>query len=116
MGISLDENSYLAESAIANIAIISQNRFFTPLSDHILEGTTVKRVLHFCQKLVENGELKYAGRENISLDEAYSSEEVMLLGGDSAIAITKLDNMKISNGPGEITQKIMEFLSKDKFL
>lgn len=114
MGISLDDHGHIAESAIANVAIVHKNRFLTPLPHHILEGTTIKRVLMFCQQLVDNNELEFAGRQDITLDLAYGSSEVMLVGGDSIISITKLDGFFISNGPGPIAAKISEFLDRDK--
>ena len=114
MGICLDDNGNLAESAIANVAVVFQNKFLTPKPDYVLEGTTVKRVLQFCEKLVETGELQYCGREDINIQKAYESQEMMLIGGDAIISITKLDNFTISNGPGPISIKISEFLQQDK--
>ena len=114
MGISLDDFGYLAESAIANVAVVYNKKFLTPLPNYVLEGTTVKRVLEYCKELINNGDLETAERENISLDMAYQSSEMMLLGGDSVIAITKLDNHIISEGIGPITSKISQFLAKDK--
>jgi branched-subunit amino acid aminotransferase/4-amino-4-deoxychorismate lyase len=114
MGISLDDNQNLAESAIANIAVVYQNKFLTPMPEFILEGTTVKRVLEFCRKLVDSGELEDATRADINLEMAYQSQEMMMLGGDSVIAITKLDGIQITQGIGPITQKIFEFLAKDR--
>lgn len=114
MGIFLDDDGYLAESAIANIAIVQNNKFLSPLPKYVLEGTTLKRVLAFCQQLVTKGELEYAGRADITVQQAYESQEMMFLGGDSVIAITKLDGRVISNGVGKITEKIFNFLSTDK--
>lgn len=114
MGIFLDENGNLAESAIANIAIIHKSRFIMPNPCNILEGTTAKRVLAFCQSLASQGELTYAGREDIPLSLALESEEMMMLGGDSVISIEKLNDKTFYPAPGRITTKIFEFLNSDK--
>jgi branched-subunit amino acid aminotransferase/4-amino-4-deoxychorismate lyase len=112
MGVFLDDNGNLAESAIANVAVVRNSRFLTPLPTHVLEGTTVKRVLSFCADLVQSGELSFAGRADIPLESAYTSDEMMLLGGDSVIAITSLDGHVA--GVGKVTQKIADFLDRDK--
>ncbi|CAG9316022.1 unnamed protein product [Blepharisma stoltei] len=115
MGVMLDENGYLAESAMANVAVILPGGHFrTPFPDKILEGTTIKRVLLFCEELVKNGELQSASRGNISLEEAKHSEEMLIVGGDNIVGITEFDGEPIGSGAmGIITRKIKNFLQQD---
>lgn len=115
MGIQLDEQGNLAESAVANVAcILPGGHFRTPRPDNILEGTTIKRVLDYCNELIANGELQSAERANISLEEAKSSTEMLLVGGDSVIGIVEFDGFTIGNGElGETSRKIKRFLNAD---
>jgi branched-subunit amino acid aminotransferase/4-amino-4-deoxychorismate lyase len=44
-GIPIDEEGYIYESAMANLAIVSEGRFITPPDENILIGTTLSLVL-----------------------------------------------------------------------
>lgn len=117
MGIQLDEQRNLTESAIANVAcILAGGHFVTPKPDMILEGTTVKRVLEFCSTLIDEGLLKSAGRGDIHVDQAKTSSEMMLLGGDHCVPIIELDGVSIGSGStGPISSRIRSFLIKDHY-
>lgn len=117
MGIQLDEHGNLTESAIANVAcILPGGHFVTPKPDMILEGTTVKRVLEFCQSLIEEGVLSSAGRADIHVEQAKTAVEMMLLGGDHIVPIVELDGVTIGEGKtGPISTRIRSFLAKDHY-
>lgn len=88
----------------------------TPKPDMILEGTTVKRVLEFCSTLIDEGLLKSAGRGDIHVDQAKTSSEMMLLGGDHCVPIIELDGVSIGSGStGPISSRIRSFLIKDHY-
>ena len=116
MGIQLDENNCLAESAIANVAVLLPGGHFrTPKPDAVLEGTTLKRVFEYCQGLIGTEELQSVERENVSYEEVLQSQEMMFLGGDSCIGIVELDSKPIGDGKlGKLTQKIQRFLEGDR--
>jgi branched-subunit amino acid aminotransferase/4-amino-4-deoxychorismate lyase len=114
MGIFLDRQGFLAESAIANVAVVCDSCFLMPKDDNILEGTTAKRVFAFCQSLVEKGQLRFAGRQDISLEKVKECQEMMMLGGDSVIAIHQLNEKSFDPVPGPLTEKIQKFLNSDK--
>lgn len=114
MGIFLDDDGYLAESAVANIAIVYQGKFLMPIPKNILEGTTAKRVFQYCEGLISTGELKGVERTNITPEMAQNAQEAMMLGGDSVISISHLNNIALPDSPGPVTSLIFSFLDSDK--
>lgn len=114
MGIFLDDDGYLAESAVANIAIVYQGKFLMPIPKNILEGTTAKRVFQYCEGLISSGEVKGVERTNITPEMAQNAEEMMMLGGDSVISISHFNNIALPDAPGPVTSLIFRFLDTDK--
>jgi branched-subunit amino acid aminotransferase/4-amino-4-deoxychorismate lyase len=91
---------------MANLAIVSGGVFITPPEGNILLGTTLVSSMEFLESI---GVPVY--RENITVDEAYAASEVMLLGGDSCVAVTSLNDRKIGRGKvGDVAAKIKEHL------
>ena len=114
MGIFLDDDGYLAESAVANFAIVHEGRFLMPVPTNILEGTTAKRVFQYCEGLIGSGQLNSCTRTNITLEMAYSAQEMIMLGGDSVISISHINDIPLGTSPGPITSLIFQFLDSDK--
>jgi branched-subunit amino acid aminotransferase/4-amino-4-deoxychorismate lyase len=117
LGIMTDENGYLLESPMSNIAfVLKDGSFNVPPFDKTLVGTTVLRILEYVQSdLIPNGLIKRVSRDYISVDEFPDLvEEAMLCGGDFAIPILKLDEVTFSKEPGPITTMIKNFLINDK--
>ena len=54
-GIKALENGVLLEASMANIAFIFGKEFATPRFETVIEGTTIKKLLKFVEKLKEEG-------------------------------------------------------------
>jgi len=117
LGIMTDENGYLLESPMSNIAfVLKDGSFNVPPFDKTLVGTTVLRIMDFVQNdLIPKGLIKRISREYISVNNYHELvDEAMLCGGDFAIPILKLDNFTITPSSGPITTLIKNFLTSDK--
>jgi hypothetical protein len=112
-----DENGYLLESPMSNIAfVLKDGSFNVPPFDKTLVGTTVLRIMDFVQtELIPRGLIKRISRDYISVNNYHELvDEAMLCGGDFAIPILKLDDVIITPTSGPITTLIKNFLISDK--
>mmetsp|Transcript_38878 Transcript_38878/g.51233 ORF Transcript_38878/g.51233 Transcript_38878/m.51233 type:complete len:334 (+) Transcript_38878:93-1094(+) len=115
LGLQVDAQGRLLESAIANVAIVDQDGWLrTPCFDEILSGTTVARALDLAQPLVEKGVLQGTAVGDIQLEEASSSKEMLGFGGGGVWPIRKLNGQAIGSGqPGPVYNKLRELLLQD---
>jgi branched-chain amino acid aminotransferase len=103
--ISLDEQGHVAESTIANIFLVRDNRLLTPDdSTDLLEGITRDTVL----KLAEEFKIP-CERRAVDRSELYLADEIFLCGSSVNIApVIAVDHRPIGSGrPGKITKKFM---------
>lgn len=49
MGVWVDEEGFVAESAISNVAFIKDNSLLVPTFDKILEGVSIQRIMHLAR-------------------------------------------------------------------
>lgn len=49
MGIWVDEDGFVAESAIANVAFIKDKSLIVPTFDKVLEGLSILRIMHLAR-------------------------------------------------------------------
>jgi branched-subunit amino acid aminotransferase/4-amino-4-deoxychorismate lyase len=117
LGIMTDEDGNLLESPTSNIAfVLKDGSFNVPPFDKTLVGTTVLRVMEYVEKeLIPRGLIKKISRDYINVKNYPELiDEAMLVGGDFAIPILKIDDLMLSNEPGPIATLIKNFLINDK--
>ena len=114
--VSIDENGFLGEGSTENIGLVTPNRTLKfPRFARILKGTTVTRAAELAESLVADGKLEQVVFEDITLNEAYSGDEILLFGTTfDILAAVVFDGHAIGSGrPGEIYQSLHELLMKD---
>ena len=117
LGIMTDDEGNLLESPTSNIAfVLKDGSFNVPPFDKTLVGTTVLRVMEYVEsELIPKGLIKKITRDYINIKNYPDLiNEAMLVGGDFAIPILKLENLILGNQPGEIATLIKNFLINDK--
>src|SRR5262245_9031185 len=115
-GVFIDQRGMIAESSNMNVAFVTHDRVFRhPPFDAILSGITIRRVLDFVQRLVEQGVLTAARLAGISVEEARGAAEMLLIGSSIKVApVVEWDGQKIGDGkPGPITAKLLEMWNED---
>ena len=115
-GIFIDERGMVGESSNMNVAFVTTDRVFRhPTFDAILSGITVQRLLHLAQRLVTQGDLRDIVVADISLDEARSATEMMLIGSSINVApVVEWDGQPIGDGtPGPIARKLLDLWHAD---
>ncbi|MGH8058559.1 MAG: aminotransferase class IV [Candidatus Entotheonellia bacterium] len=115
-GIFIDARGMIGESSNMNVAFVTPERVLRhPTFDAILSGCTVIRALELAKVLVNNGLLKDIVVADVSLDEAATAAEMLLLGSSVKVApITQWDGRPVGNGkPGPIARALLELLDKD---
>ncbi|KAJ7240172.1 hypothetical protein O6H91_Y142000 [Diphasiastrum complanatum] len=134
-GIWLDDEGFIAEGPNMNVAFVtSSGELLLPSFDKILSGCTVKRVVALAQKLLLNeqksdkiGEQNKANNGNhihhvrmgnITVEEAKSAIEMMLIGSGVAIMpVVEWDGIPVGSGqPGPGTLALRDLLIKDILL
>jgi len=114
--ISIDENGFLGEGSTENIGLVTPDRVLKfPRFSRILKGTTVTRVAELAESLVETGQLRQVTFDDITLNEAYSSAEILLFGTTfDVIPAVAFDGHPVGSGsPGQIYHLLHELLEKD---
>jgi len=107
VAISFDAHGYLAEAAIANIAIVDKNGILAcPKFTNSLPGTTLLAALE-CAKQFMNVE-----QRNICEDELFSAKEILLFSSSPlCVSITHYENKTINDGKtGEVSSKLLNTL------
>ncbi|UCG13715.1 MAG: aminotransferase class IV [Deltaproteobacteria bacterium] len=114
--ISIDENGLLGEGSTENIGVVTPDLTLKlPRFSRILKGTTVTRIAELAEPLAEEGKLKRVVFEDITLNEAYSSEEILLFGTTfDVLPVVTFDEHPIGNGrPGPVYQMLRELFEQD---
>jgi len=117
LGIMVDELGHVLESPMSNIAFVfHNNEFNVPPFDKTLKGTTVVRLMEYIEEqLIPNGVVTGINREWVHVESIGKCvKEAMFVGGDFVVPILKIDDICISDEPGEITKKLQAFLLNDK--
>ena len=115
-GIFIDERGMVGESSNMNVAFVTTDRVLRhPTFDAILSGITVQRLLHLAQRLVQQGDLRDIVVADISLHEARSATEMMLVGSSINVApVVEWDGQPIGDGtPGPIARKLLDLWQAD---
>ncbi len=115
-GIFIDQRGMVAESSNMNVAFVTEDRVFRhPPFDAILSGITIRRVIEFAERLVQQGALAAVRLADIPLHEARDAAEMMLIGSSIKVApVVQWDGQKIGGGkPGAIAKKLLEMWNED---
>ncbi|MFC2024566.1 aminotransferase class IV [Chloroflexota bacterium] len=115
-GIWYDQEGYLAESSIDNVAIVSQDKIFKyPRFEHMLKGTGLIRAAELAKELVKSGELSGMYQTDITQYEVYKSSEMFMLGSGDILPVLKYDGRTVGNGkPGPVFHRLWELLTNDR--
>jgi branched-subunit amino acid aminotransferase/4-amino-4-deoxychorismate lyase len=114
--INIDENGFIGEGSTENICIVSEDGYFRiPEFENTLAGTTASRVFQLAHNLVKDQSLKGIRFAKISLEEAYHSSEIMMMGTSiNLVPVVSFDGRCIGNGiPGPIYSKLSQLLWHD---
>jgi 4-amino-4-deoxychorismate lyase len=115
-GVFIDQGGMIAESSNMNVAFVTRDRVFRhPPFDAILSGVTIRRVLDFAQRLVQEGALSAVQIDDISVEDGRDAAEMMLIGSSIKIApVVQWDGKEIGDGrPGPIAKKLLEMWNQD---
>lgn len=116
LGIQVDPEGYIAESSIANVAIVDQNGVLRgPPFDGILRGTTLTRAAVLAQPLIDQGVLTGVDLENkVHQDEVYHAKEMMGFGGGGCYPIIEFNGKPIGTGkPGPVFKFLYQAVLDD---
>lgn len=114
--ISIDDNGFLAEGSTENIGLVTSDQTLKlPRFSRILMGTTVTRAAELAASLVEEGMLERVVFEDITLNEAYSSAEILLFGTTfDILPAVVFDGHPIGSGsPGTVYHLLRERIEND---
>ncbi|MFZ5585182.1 MAG: aminotransferase class IV [Thermodesulfobacteriota bacterium] len=114
--LGLDESGHLSEGSTENVGLVDpQGRLLLPLPDHILEGTTVRRVVELARPLVGKGLI--AAIEHRALEQAdlNQAREMMLFGTTlDVLPITRLAGEPVGDGrPGPVAAALLGLIRQD---
>lgn len=107
VALSFDTKGYLAEAAIANIAIVDKNGILAcPKFTNALPGTTLLEALECAKQIMQ------VEQRNICEDELFSAKEILLFSSSPlCVGITHYENKAINNGKtGEIAHNLLNLL------
>jgi branched-chain amino acid aminotransferase len=100
--IMLNPNGYLAEGTGMNLFLVRNDELYTPPISDVLEGITRDTVIDIAEDLGYSVNV-----ENITRDQLYISDEAFFTGTAAKVTpIRKVDERKISDEKGPITEKI----------
>ncbi len=114
--VSLDDHGHLGEGATENLGLITKDRrFFVPRFDRILRGTTVTRMLELAEGMVKSGNLTEVGEMDITPDQAYEAEEIMMFSTTfDVLPVVRYDGRVIGSGrPGPCFEMFLKALRQD---
>jgi branched-subunit amino acid aminotransferase/4-amino-4-deoxychorismate lyase len=114
--VALDEQGFMAEGASENMAIVTHDRTLKlPSFARILKGTTVMRALEMAEEPAAQKVMAGIVFGDITLGEAYSSEEILILGTSfNVLAAVRFDGQPVGSGkPGPVFRFFHERFKQD---
>ena len=111
------EDGYPTESSIAGVGfIIDGDTYHVPPYDRALDSITALVIFELVNKYMLGKEIKKVSRENIkSRDLKGRASEMIIMGFDKIIPVTSWDGVKISDGVGKITTRMIELYREATF-
>jgi branched-subunit amino acid aminotransferase/4-amino-4-deoxychorismate lyase len=116
LAIMKTEDGYVTEGSVQAVAFVLKDKtFYAPPYERALQSITQDRVLELVETfLVGKGMISKISRERMTIEDLKDKvEEMMLLGGERIIPITRWDGQIISLKKGPVTEKIMKLLQDD---
>ncbi len=104
---SFDEQGYLAEAAVANVAIVNtDNVLISPFFEQVLPGTTLCAALEYAKEFMPT---KFC---NITKQDILAAKEVLLFGSTPlCVGVTHFETKPIGAGKvGEMARKLRQVL------
>ncbi|MBU0679354.1 MAG: aminotransferase class IV [Verrucomicrobia bacterium] len=114
--LSIDADGMLAESATESVAVVTADgALLVPHADHVLEGTTLSRVLVLAESLIREKMLSSIGESHISRDMLAQAGEILIVGTTPNVTgVIKYDGKPVSGGqPGPIQRSLNALLIED---
>ena len=114
--IALDDDGFLAEGSTESIGVLSGDGILKfPGLDTTLASITLARIFQLAKTLVKEELIKGVQFAKISLEEAYDSPEIMLMGTSiNLIPVISFDGSHIGNGsPGPVYSRLSSLLWED---
>ena len=107
---SFDDEGFLAETAIANVALVDQTgTLVVPEFTNALAGTTVLRAVELAQ-----GEVPVSFRK-VREEELHAAREILVLGTSSdCVAVVAYEGRPVADGrPGPVSRRLRALLQAD---
>lgn len=114
--VALDEDGFLAEGSIENVAVLSADGILEfPGFERTLSGTTAERVFQLAKKLVMENIIREVKFNSISLEKAYQASEMFLTGTSmNIVPVVSYDGKRIGEGcPGPVYSRLSNLLWED---
>jgi len=114
--VALDEEGYLAEGSIENVAVLDQDDIFRlPGFERTLSGITANRIFQLAADLVKKGAIRDVHFAKITPQEAYQAKEMFLTGTSiNILPVISYDGRPIGEGcPGPVYRQLRELLWQD---
>eukprot|EP00210_Caulerpa_lentillifera_P002895 g2765.t1 len=111
MGIWIDEDGYVGESAIANIAFVKNGTLIVPHFDKILAGLSIQRIMHLAHTQLNMEVIQ----QPVPFVKVKQFDEAFLCGGNTGpIPVVQWNEELIGEGTvGSWTRKIKEVYFED---
>lgn len=107
---TFDDDGFLAEAAIANVAIVDADGVFAvPEFSNALAGTTVVRAMELI------GQTMPVTQRKVREEELYQAREILVLGtGSDCVGVVAYEGKRIGSGtPGVVAHKVRQLLQAD---
>jgi len=114
--VGFDDNGHMAEGATENFGIVTRAaELLFPRMDAVLDGTTMMRVMHLAETLVEAGGLKEIGFRDITGDDVRQAAELLIVGTTLNVASAReFEGAPVGEGkPGPVGQALNALLVRD---
>jgi branched-subunit amino acid aminotransferase/4-amino-4-deoxychorismate lyase len=114
--VALDEDGFLAEGSIENVAVLSAEGILEfPGFERTLSGVTAERVFQLAENLVTENIITEVKFSRISLEKAYQAREIFLTGTSvNIVPVVSYDGKRIGEGcPGPVYSRLSNLLWED---
>ena len=98
----LDSNGHVTDTASANFLLVERGRIVSPSRENVLEGVSLKVVVELSARLGIPFEYR-----DITLDECYNAEEVLLTNTAYCLAHVVQINRHSFPGPGPLFRRLL---------
>jgi 4-amino-4-deoxychorismate lyase len=115
-GVFIDADGHVGESSNMNVAFVSRSGAIVhPKFDNILAGCTSLRLLELAPALVDERVITGIEVRDLTMAEARTSREMMLLGSSIKVApVIQWDADRIGDGkPGPVSKALLRVLEED---